>query len=479
MSRSDLPFRSRLMSRVALVALLSGLAAGCSSGVERFGAPIYTGGTQNQVDILGAPATQPSYESLPPVTYGGPSTGSLSNSQVSRGVLPPVGGNARGNGVPIVSAQAPQPVPFYTGSVGNQVTSAPKTPVYTSLPEPTRTKSGWSAIGGSTVTLGSGESVASTSKRYGVPVRAIQSVNNLSGDPNLIRSGQRLVIPTYSQGSTVPRNALVQPSTPSTRVVSTTPVVPNKRPSAVSVTPVRTKTVRVASNDVVVPDSKPRQPRIASLSPMTATAAAPAITAVESTAPKRKPASTMSAAPHRTAKPTPKKPASVASRTPRREAAPEAPVESRVSNLPPAFAPTQGSVEAAPSGDSSSNRFRWPVRGRVISNFGHKPGGARNDGINLAVPEGAQIRSVESGTVIYAGNELKGYGNLVLIRHEDGWVSAYAHNSELNVRRGDTVRRGDIVAKAGSTGSVSQPQLHFELRRGNKPVDPMQYLSKV
>ncbi|MDD7908750.1 peptidoglycan DD-metalloendopeptidase family protein [Pseudovibrio exalbescens] len=120
--------------------------------------------------------------------------------------------------------------------------------------------------------------------------------------------------------------------------------------------------------------------------------------------------------------------------------------------------------------------FRWPVSGRIISDFGPKPGGAHNDGINLAVPEGTEIKATEDGTIVYSGNELKGFGNLVLIRHSNGWVSAYAHNSELLVRRGDSVRRGQVIAKAGATGSVSQPQLHFELRKDNKPVDPLQHL---
>ncbi|KZL19128.1 Murein hydrolase activator NlpD precursor [Pseudovibrio axinellae] len=122
--------------------------------------------------------------------------------------------------------------------------------------------------------------------------------------------------------------------------------------------------------------------------------------------------------------------------------------------------------------------FRWPVRGRIISDFGVKPGGSRNDGINLAVPSGTGIKAAEDGTIVYAGNELKGFGNLVLIRHDNGWVSAYAHNKELKVRRGDVVRRGQTIAMAGATGSVTQPQLHFELRKANKPVDPMNYLPR-
>ncbi|EEA96839.1 M23 family metallopeptidase [Pseudovibrio sp. JE062] len=122
--------------------------------------------------------------------------------------------------------------------------------------------------------------------------------------------------------------------------------------------------------------------------------------------------------------------------------------------------------------------FRWPVRGRIISDFGVKPGGSRNDGINLAVPSGTDIKAAEDGTIVYAGNELKGFGNLVLIRHDNGWVSAYAHNKELKVRRGDVVRRGQTIAMAGATGSVTQPQLHFELRKDNKPVDPMSFLPR-
>ena len=78
--------------------------------------------------------------------------------------------------------------------------------------------------------------------------------------------------------------------------------------------------------------------------------------------------------------------------------------------------------------------------------------------------------------VAYAGSELKGYGNLVLIRHPNGYVSAYAHNGELKVKRGDTVKRGQVVANSGQTGNVSSPQLHFELRKGKEPVDPTRHL---
>jgi murein DD-endopeptidase MepM/ murein hydrolase activator NlpD len=127
----------------------------------------------------------------------------------------------------------------------------------------------------------------------------------------------------------------------------------------------------------------------------------------------------------------------------------------------------------------TTHSFRWPVKGRVISTFGAKPGGTRNEGINIAVPEGAGVRAADSGVVAYAGNELKGYGNLVLIRHQGGWVTAYAHNKELMVKRGDTVKRGDMIARAGRTGSVESPQLHFELRKGATAVDPIKYLASA
>ena len=102
-----------------------------------------------------------------------------------------------------------------------------------------------------------------------------------------------------------------------------------------------------------------------------------------------------------------------------------------------------------------------------------------NDGINIAAPRGSPVRAAGSGTVAYAGNELRGFGNLLLIRHAGGWMSAYAHNETLLVSRGEEVARGQIISHAGSTGSVNSPQAHFELRRNGKPVNPVKYLAKL
>jgi murein DD-endopeptidase MepM/ murein hydrolase activator NlpD len=138
----------------------------------------------------------------------------------------------------------------------------------------------------------------------------------------------------------------------------------------------------------------------------------------------------------------------------------------------------QATPPAAAPEPAAASGFRWPVRGKVISGFGKKPDGERNDGINLAVPEGTAVKAAEDGTVIYAGNELKSYGNLVLIRHANGWVSAYAHNGELKVNRGQQVKRGEVVALSGMSGGVTTPQVHFELRKEATPVDPLQHLTE-
>jgi murein DD-endopeptidase MepM/ murein hydrolase activator NlpD len=138
--------------------------------------------------------------------------------------------------------------------------------------------------------------------------------------------------------------------------------------------------------------------------------------------------------------------------------------------------PQQQVDNQQPAQEAGSLSFRWPVKGRVISGYGSKPGGLRNEGINIAVPEGTDVRSAEAGVVAYAGNELKGYGNLVLIRHSNGYVSAYAHAKELLVKRGDTIKRGQVIAHAGQSGNVTSPQLHFEIRKGSTPVDPTQFL---
>lgn len=121
--------------------------------------------------------------------------------------------------------------------------------------------------------------------------------------------------------------------------------------------------------------------------------------------------------------------------------------------------------------------FAWPLQGRIISEFGSRTSGERNDGINIAVPTGTPIRASASGTVSYAGDELKSYGNLVLIRHTGGYVTAYAHARKIVVSRGEVVSSGQIIGFAGSSGDVTEPQLHFEIRHGTAPINPRPLLA--
>ena len=122
---------------------------------------------------------------------------------------------------------------------------------------------------------------------------------------------------------------------------------------------------------------------------------------------------------------------------------------------------------------SGADKFRWPVSCKVTTDFITSKG----TGINIDAPEGSAVRAAENGTVIYVGSGVEGYGNLVLIRHPNGYVSAYAHLKSTSVTKGTTVNRGDNIGAVGMTGSVSRPQLHFELRQGATPVDPVPLLA--
>jgi murein DD-endopeptidase MepM/ murein hydrolase activator NlpD len=153
---------------------------------------------------------------------------------------------------------------------------------------------------------------------------------------------------------------------------------------------------------------------------------------------------------------------------------PEAPVYQRDAAVA-TEAPTQAAFVKKPTIEDvlGESRFAWPVQGKIVMNYGLDENGRRNDGINIAAPVGTPIRAVEDGEVVYRGADLEGYGNLLLVKHSDGWVSAYAHTDAMLVRKGERVSKGQVIAKVGTTGSVDQPQLHFELRHELKPTDPI------
>lgn len=463
--------RGDLMSRIALMSLTAGLLAGCSSAVERFSDYDFTTSSVSNRPAAPSQPAQPSYRDI------------TSGSQASgySGSLPPAGGRTgatgsvtrSADGAPLPHANVPSsgayaaasavPVPSRRSAVTSNalppVETAPAPEMRTAaLREPALSSpeavswNGWSSAGGTRVTLRNGDTVAGLSKRYGVPERAIVAVNGIE-DVSAVRPGQSVIIPTY----------VYSPGGSSARADAGAVVRPASRPDNTLVT----GSIPSASEAGVraVPEAKPRyQPRFAEIKSGVVTDAAP----VPVSAPSSKPAHRSQPANVRTVNVSGSVPESVSKPA----------LVSEAPQAEPARVEKPQVVANVDPVETGVPNFRWPVRGKVISDFGAKPGGTRNDGVNLSVPEGTPVKAADSGTVIYAGNELKGYGNLVLLRHEDGWVTAYAHNSELNVKRGDAVNRGDTIALAGATGSVNQPQVHFEVRKGNKPVDPLRYLPK-
>lgn len=163
------------------------------------------------------------------------------------------------------------------------------------------------------------------------------------------------------------------------------------------------------------------------------------------------------------------------------QAQPPAQVE-QVAAAPPT-PPKDAAKDAAKDTDDDppprgGGRFLWPVKGKLLSSYGPKPDGMHNDGLNIAASKGAAVVAADNGIVAYAGNELRGFGNLLLIRHADGWITAYAHLDKIEVERGAKVKRGQTIGRVGQTGSVTSPQLHFELRKGSQAVDPRDQLDK-
>ena len=126
----------------------------------------------------------------------------------------------------------------------------------------------------------------------------------------------------------------------------------------------------------------------------------------------------------------------------------------------------------------SSSKFSWPVRGKILSAYGAKNNGLFNDGVNIASAKGTSVVAAENGVVAYAGNEVKGMGNLIIIQHDAGWMTVYAHMDSMNVKRGTKVSVGQTIGMVGETGKVDRPQLHFEIRKGTKAYNPSSYLKK-
>lgn len=403
--------RASFRPSVIVLALVAVSAAGCSSDTSRFESP-FSNPFASKPQPPAADMTA-SINSPPP--SGRIESAPLAAPGQTAGSLPPATRSATMTG----SAQ--------------DVTGSVKTPQ----------QAAWDWNGGTAVTVASGDTLDTLSRRYGVPASAIMQANALTS-PTGIRPGQRLVVPRYNHAASAPARSqsehVVSPGETMTGIAKRYNVPLKDLAKANRIEPY----AQLKMGDrLVIPG------RFAEAKPP---AAAP------------KPAQTQAQVQPPKAAPAPAPVQKMAAAAP----APTALAVSTTGNV---------SEEDVKGSSSGSPAFRWPVRGRIIAGFGPKPNGQQNDGINLSVPEGTPIKAAEDGVVAYAGNELKGYGNLVLIRHPNGFVTAYAHASELMVKRGDTIKRGQTIAKAGQTGTVTSPQVHFEIRKGSSPVDPTQYLN--
>lgn len=333
------------------------------------------------------------------------------------------------------------------------------------------------AVPGS-VTVQPGDTVYALSRRYNRPVRAIIDDNGLQ-PPYVLQPGQQLRLPggrfhSVQRGETlysISRSYGVDVYTmaqsndlqpPFTISVGQQLRIPSQTGYAVASAP-----VSPTGSQPAPPAAAPRGFQVETLPPPPGAAPPPQELPASSNLP-----------------PVPQQPAEQA--TPQAAPQVESSTEPQVANAPPGSAPPSSTPPAAepavPQQETvlpprSGRTFSWPVRGRVLSTFGPKADGLHNDGINIAARAGAPVVAAENGVVVYAGSELKGFGNLLLVRHADGWMTAYAHLDKTLVKKGQKVTRGQAIGTVGSTGAVNQPQLHFEIRKGTQAVDPAKFLS--
>jgi murein DD-endopeptidase MepM/ murein hydrolase activator NlpD len=430
---------ARALSRQFVIALVSLGVAGCSGEVTRFAespfsSPFASRGALSEPtgSVASAPATRVERESL--------------------------------QAMPLPPPSPSMPVSYHPPHTAEMMAATP---------DRTGTRSNWATDGGTSVTLAPGETIEGLSRRYGVPSAAIMRANNITA-PASIRPGQHLVIPRYSAAPTGGGLATRPPLTPARASAQRVSAGSGERAHIVAAGETlsliarkyhRSRVALAKANNlepdgklrigqkIIVPGTKAPL-RVAAASAAEPSLSAPANAEATTTRPPNAPGLTTSQ---------------------RSAAGPSGTAHLTSPSSEPEVQASTASTPTPPTG--AAPNFRWPVHGKIVAGFGSKASGQQNDGINFAVPEGTPVKAADDGVVAYAGNELKGYGNLVLVRHANGFVTAYANASELMVKRGDQVRRGQVIAHSGQTGTVTAPQLHFEIRKGATPVDPTQYLS--
>jgi murein DD-endopeptidase MepM/ murein hydrolase activator NlpD/nucleoid-associated protein YgaU len=440
---------SRRTPQVAVLALMSFGFAGCSADMQtRLSQNSLSNPFSSQPETtasVAAPTPQVERRELP--QYARPQPQSQSSALPPPIAAPqtyPAGGvSGGGRGVASYSPPSRQPIET-TGSVAPRSVAATRAP---------------GREAGTTIIVGTNDTMEGLSQRYGVTTAEILKANGYKG-PRALQPGQQLIIP--------PRAVAAAPVAAAPKAVATAaPVaaapsvhVVNRGDTLMSIAHRNHVPVaELAKANAIDANSKLKLGQKITV-PGAKSAAAPVAA---------QPAQVAAAQPGAVAAPATKmatiEPAKEKARLAQATTTPEA--AAAVTETPVKTAEATGALPT----------FRWPVRGRVVTGYGAKTNGKSNDGINVAVPEGTPVKAAEDGVVAYSGNELKGYGNLVLVRHSNGYVTAYAHASELMVKRGEIIKRGQIIAKSGQSGEVASPQLHFEIRKGSSPVDPLQFLN--
>jgi murein DD-endopeptidase MepM/ murein hydrolase activator NlpD len=440
---------SRRVPQVAVLALMSIGFAGCSADMStRLSQNPFENPFASQPDATGSvPSATTERRELPQYSRPQPQYQSQAlPPPISAPQSYPTAGTGVSGGGRGIASYAPPASPRIeaTGSVPPRSVAATRAPVP-----------------GTTIIVGTSDTLETLSRRYNVSSAAILQANGYKG-PRVLSPGQQLIIPHPAAAVAASAPALAAPASKPVAVATAAP------------------SVHVVNHgDTLLSIARRNHVSVAELAKANG---------IEPTA-KLKLGMKLTVPGARTAAVAPvAQPAVVATAQP---AGASAPLATKLAVVTPDSQQKARLAQAAPSAEDIAAEnpvkaadatgalptFRWPVRGKVITSYGAKTNGKANDGINLAVPEGTPVKAAEDGVVAYSGNELKGYGNLVLIRHSNGYVTAYAHASELLVKRGDTIKRGQIIAKSGQSGEVGSPQLHFEIRKGSSPVDPLQFLN--
>ena len=507
----------RGLSRFAAILATTTFLAGCSSGVTRFNEAVFTddlltGSTANQRAIIKSDAQQPfpgdGRSAAAPMPVAGP----YDNSGGRYAVNAPTSGIQRSSLPPMAASQpAPMQQPAPVQMARTAAPGIDRTVTNTTAPVMSAASSsqdGWSKVGGTVVSVRQGETLYNLSKRFGVPVKEILKANGMAS-ANELAAGQKVVIPTYVYSRQAPVSA--PDNDPQVAAASSSRGLRNDAPTAPRPAPAPAQTVAVLP---LAP--KPREQAGNSLQTTTTAKTVRVATSNAGNVYTVVSGDTLHSVARKTGSTTaqlkaanglgdgylrigqkltiPGTGAATAAAKPAATAIDPIKTGSANAPAPKAEAPSRVTAYTPPTRDENVineavtqtaavapeatgvGKMRWPVRGRVVEGYGRTAGGRVNDGIDIAVPEGTPVKAAENGVVIYAGDGLKEFGNTVLVRHEDGLVSVYGHASELTVKRGDKVRRGQEIARSGMSGAADTPKLHFEVRKDSAPVDPAKFL---